>query len=352
MANRQSEAVLNLPAGLSSASGIAGVNDGQLLARFAAHRDELAEVAFTALVRRHGPMVLRVCEQILGERHAAEDAFQVTFLVLAQSRGLDPPAGAPGSLASWGRLAHRTGGEDATASVETARIGQGRGNRRPSDRCDGRPRSAGGLPRGARGLARRGGSSARKVPGTGYPLRAGGNVVPRGGASAALPGGHDRRAAEARAGKAAGAVDSPRRRALGGPSGRALLRRGRTGVRAAGPGRIHSPGRDGLRGQQRRGGGRRFLRCRRGLGGGPLDDGRGPAEGGDHGGINALGRSGRRLDCCESQGACPAGPIRAEDVHSGRGGPARAELWRDAACRRRAASRDAHRHRGGPAPLW
>ncbi len=87
MANRQSEAVLNPPLGLSSASGIAGVSDGQLLARFAAHRDELAEVAFTALVRRHGPMVLRVCEQILGERHAAEDAFQVTFLVLARRAG-------------------------------------------------------------------------------------------------------------------------------------------------------------------------------------------------------------------------------------------------------------------------
>jgi RNA polymerase sigma factor (sigma-70 family) len=60
------------------------VSDGQLLARFAAHRDELAEVAFTALVRRHGPMVLRICEQILGDRHAAEDAFQVTFLILAR----------------------------------------------------------------------------------------------------------------------------------------------------------------------------------------------------------------------------------------------------------------------------
>jgi len=87
MANRQSDAVLDPPAGLSSASDIAGVSDGQLLARFTAHRDELAEAAFTFLVRRHGPMVLRVCEQILGERHAAEDAFQVTFLILARRAG-------------------------------------------------------------------------------------------------------------------------------------------------------------------------------------------------------------------------------------------------------------------------
>jgi RNA polymerase sigma factor (sigma-70 family) len=60
------------------------MSDSQLLARFAAARDELAEVAFAALVRRHGPMVLYVCRQILGDPHAAEDAFQATFLVLAR----------------------------------------------------------------------------------------------------------------------------------------------------------------------------------------------------------------------------------------------------------------------------
>jgi RNA polymerase sigma factor (sigma-70 family) len=87
MANRQFQAVLNPPAGISSESGIGGFSDGQLLARFAAHRDEPAEAAFTILVRRHGPMVLRVCEQILGDRHDAEDAFQVTFLVLARRAG-------------------------------------------------------------------------------------------------------------------------------------------------------------------------------------------------------------------------------------------------------------------------
>ena len=59
-----------------------GVSDCQLLARFNAHRDELAEIAFTALVRRHGPMVLRVCRQVLGDWHTAEDAFQATFLIL------------------------------------------------------------------------------------------------------------------------------------------------------------------------------------------------------------------------------------------------------------------------------
>ncbi len=68
------------------------VTDGQLLEEFHASRDERAEDAFAALIERHGAMVLRVCAQILGNRHAAEDAFQACFLVLARrSRSIRHP---------------------------------------------------------------------------------------------------------------------------------------------------------------------------------------------------------------------------------------------------------------------
>src|SRR5437764_4066154 len=58
-----------------------GQGDGQLLERYVAVRDE---VAFEALVRRHGPMILGVCRRLLPNACDAEDAFQATFLVLVR----------------------------------------------------------------------------------------------------------------------------------------------------------------------------------------------------------------------------------------------------------------------------
>ncbi len=58
-----------------------GPTDGQLLESFIVRREE---TAFEALLHRHGPMVLGVCQRILRNVHDAEDAFQATFLVLAR----------------------------------------------------------------------------------------------------------------------------------------------------------------------------------------------------------------------------------------------------------------------------
>ena len=61
-----------------------GLTDGQLLEEFRDRGGEARERAFAALVERHGPAVLRACRSVLRDEHAAEDAFQAVFLVLAR----------------------------------------------------------------------------------------------------------------------------------------------------------------------------------------------------------------------------------------------------------------------------
>src|SRR5262245_34849622 len=71
------------------------LSDRRLLERFLVQREE---AAFAALVRRHGPMVLGVCERVLRDRCDAEDAFQVTFLVLARKAA---SLGRPEQVSNW-----------------------------------------------------------------------------------------------------------------------------------------------------------------------------------------------------------------------------------------------------------
>jgi RNA polymerase sigma factor (sigma-70 family) len=69
---------------LFKAGTISALSDGALLDRFANTDRADSELAFTALVNRHGAMVLRVCRGILRDEHDAEDAFQATFFILAR----------------------------------------------------------------------------------------------------------------------------------------------------------------------------------------------------------------------------------------------------------------------------
>ncbi|VTR94564.1 sigma-70 family rna polymerase sigma factor : RNA polymerase sigma factor, sigma-70 family OS=Singulisphaera acidiphila (strain ATCC BAA-1392 / DSM 18658 / VKM B-2454 / MOB10) GN=Sinac_0185 PE=4 SV=1: Sigma70_r2: Sigma70_r4_2: PD40 [Gemmata massiliana] len=62
-----------------------GAPDVELLAQFVLTK---SAVAFEELVRRHGALVLGVCRRVTRNPQDAEDAFQATFLVLAQKAGV------------------------------------------------------------------------------------------------------------------------------------------------------------------------------------------------------------------------------------------------------------------------
>jgi RNA polymerase sigma factor (sigma-70 family) len=91
---------------LFTAGTVGSLSDGELLECYVSRRDE---VAFEALMERHGPMVFQVCRSVLSDPHDAQDAFQATFLVLARRAGSIRERG---SVASWlfgvaGRVAAR-----------------------------------------------------------------------------------------------------------------------------------------------------------------------------------------------------------------------------------------------------
>jgi polysaccharide biosynthesis/export protein len=87
MAGGRSVALMRDIGTLFDAGTAGGLSDRQLLEQFAGRRDASSEAAFEVLVLRHGPMVLRVCRNVLGDSTDAEDAFQATFLVLVRRCG-------------------------------------------------------------------------------------------------------------------------------------------------------------------------------------------------------------------------------------------------------------------------
>jgi RNA polymerase sigma factor (sigma-70 family) len=72
---------LNVVQLVAKSAGLGQRTDAQLLADFLDQKDPSA---FEALVRRHGPLVLSACRQVLRCEADAEDAFQATFVALYQ----------------------------------------------------------------------------------------------------------------------------------------------------------------------------------------------------------------------------------------------------------------------------
>lgn len=100
------------------------IPDSELFGRFVMSRDE---AAFAELVRRHGPIVHRICRRIIGPSFA-DDAFQATFLVLATRASQVRKAASVGSwlIGVAGRVARQMRrNEGRVALVNLDRKGQG-----------------------------------------------------------------------------------------------------------------------------------------------------------------------------------------------------------------------------------
>ncbi len=84
MTTRRAGALLPYIRGWAARGAAGEASDQELLERFIRSREQ---AAFATLVARHGPRVLGVCRRVLRDEHAAEDAFQNVFLLLARKAG-------------------------------------------------------------------------------------------------------------------------------------------------------------------------------------------------------------------------------------------------------------------------
>jgi RNA polymerase sigma factor (sigma-70 family) len=109
---------------LAAAPGAGEPADAVLLGRLATSRDR---EAFAELLRRHGPLVWRVCRRLLPQADQAEDAFQATWLLLCQRAG---SIRKPAALASWLHgVAYRVASRARCGRAREVPGGRGTGDR-------------------------------------------------------------------------------------------------------------------------------------------------------------------------------------------------------------------------------
>src|SRR5579872_7314898 len=95
MATRQINSAVQLIRNVATDPSQSQQDDARLLTAFITENDQ---TAFATIIRRHGPMVFGICQRLLSDFQAAEDAFQATFILLAQQAA---NIRKKESLASW-----------------------------------------------------------------------------------------------------------------------------------------------------------------------------------------------------------------------------------------------------------
>ena len=223
-------------------------------------------------MRRHGPMVLGVCRRVLGDDHAAEDAFQATFMVLAlKSRAIRKQE-------SSGPWLHGV----AVRIARRARVLRQRSRARAASRAEAWSTAAAHDPASVDLRAVLDEELSRlpgKVPRSGRPVLSGRSDAGRGRPDAGLDQGDGLGPAGSCQGPAAATADAPRPRSVGRSARRGADVRDGQGGGARVSGAADRPGRE-RRDPRRRG-------DRPGHGPGRL-----PGQGGDEGHAAGTARPG------------------------------------------------------------
>ena len=98
---------------------LVGMSDREILERFVERNDEMA---FEAILTRHGAMVRNVCRQILFDPHDVDDAVQAVFLVLVRKAKVHWNRRIAGAVALLGRRTRRCPRQGESAKAGAAQV--------------------------------------------------------------------------------------------------------------------------------------------------------------------------------------------------------------------------------------